>query len=63
MDAADRLRREMSDQLATFDLTMMQFRAMDRDWFIGEGRPSQGKGVPIFWDALRGRIVVSSSCG
>jgi hypothetical protein len=35
MDAADRLRREMSDQLATFDLTMMQFRAMDRDWFYG----------------------------
>ena len=35
MDAADWLRGEMSDQLATFDLTMMQFRAMDRDWFYG----------------------------
>jgi hypothetical protein len=29
--------------------------------FMGEGRPSQEKGVPIFWDALRGRIVVSGS--
>jgi hypothetical protein len=29
MDAADWLRGEMSDQLATFDLTMMQFRVME----------------------------------
>ena len=29
MDAADWLRGEMSDQLATFDMTMMQFRVME----------------------------------
>jgi len=29
MDAADWLRGEMSDQLATFDVTMMQFRVME----------------------------------
>ena len=29
MDAADWLRGEMSDQLATFDITMMQFRVME----------------------------------
>ena len=29
MDAADWLRGEMSDQLATLDLTMMQFRVME----------------------------------
>ncbi len=28
---------------------------------MGDGRRIEEKGVPIFWDALRGRIVVSGS--
>jgi hypothetical protein len=38
-------------------------RVIDRNDFMREGPVSQEKGVPIFWDALRGRIVVSGSCG
>jgi len=32
MDAADWLRGEMSDQLASFDLTMTQFRVLGSAW-------------------------------